>query len=203
MLNTTGSITFTNLNKYSTVAQLKDRFNIHPISNAYKLDYLDSYGDVTTATSSVFQLSARFNNLTSYYNLQTSVNVGTNTQIVPYVSNYQFSGGVSYSISTTGTTYSFANGVSASNTLTPVAGLLGLPGFGGDGSPAISAKLQLPIGINYDNLGNLYIADSLNRRIRKVDDLCYYRGRAYRCWSTLLIRPICLHASVDSWRSIR
>ena len=88
---------------------------------------------------------------------------------MPYVSNYQFSGGVSYSISTTGTTYSFANGVSASNTLTPVAGLLGLPGFGGDGSPAISAKLQLPIGINYDNLGNLYIADSSNRRIRKVN----------------------------------
>ena len=168
LLNTLSNVTLTNLNKYTNVAELKGRFNEHPISNAYKLDYLDSYGDVTTATSSVFQLSARFNNLTSYYNLQTSVNVGTNTQIVPYVSNYQFSGGVSYSISTTGTTYSFANGVSASNTLTPVAGLPGLPGFGGDGSPAISAKLQLPIGINYDNLGNLYIADSLNRRIRKV-----------------------------------
>ena len=104
LLNTLSNVTLTNLNKCTNVAELKGRFNEHPISNAYKLDYLDSYGDVTTATSSVFQLSARFNNLTSYYNLQTSVNVGTNTQIIPYISNYQFSGGVSYSSSTTGTT---------------------------------------------------------------------------------------------------
>ena len=168
LLSTTNNVTLTNLNIYTSVSQLKDRFNTHPISNAYKLDYLNSYGDVTTATSSVFQLSARFNNLTSYYNLQTSVSVATNTQMIPYVSSYQFSGGVSYSISTTGTTYSFANGVSASNTVYPVAGS-GASGFSGDGFPAISAKLQLPLGINYDNLGNLYIADNGNKRLRKVD----------------------------------
>jgi len=167
LLSTTGNITLTNLNKYSTVAQLKDRFNTHPISNAYKLDYLDSFGNVTTATSSVFQLSARFNTLTSYYNLQTSINVSANTQIVPATSTYQFSGGVSYSTVTTGTTSFFLGGISASNTITPIAGS-GVPGLL-DGVPAISGRLDGPIGISYDMFGNLYIADNENFRIRRVD----------------------------------
>ena len=76
--STSDIIKIKNLNKYTTKAELKERFNSHPISNAYRLDYVDSYGNVTSATSSVFQLSARFNNLTSYYNLQTSVAVGDN-----------------------------------------------------------------------------------------------------------------------------
>jgi hypothetical protein len=80
LLNISSNFTLTNLNKYTSVGQLKDRFNNHPISNAYKLDYVDSYSNVTSSTSSVFQLSARFNNLTSYYNLQTSVIVDS----VPY-----------------------------------------------------------------------------------------------------------------------
>ena len=80
LLNIPNNVTLTNLNKYTSVGQLKDRFNNHPISNAYKLDYLDSYGNVTSSTSSVFQLSARFNDLTSYYNLQTSVIVDS----IPY-----------------------------------------------------------------------------------------------------------------------
>ena len=169
LLNTSNDVILTNLNKYTNVTELKDRFNTHPISNAYKLDYLDSYGNISTATSSVFQLSARFNNLTSYYNLQTSVSVGTNTQIVPYVSNYQFSGGVSYSVVTTGTTYSFSGGISASNVLYPVAGQLGIAGFAGDGLLATSARLSLPRGLSYDNIGNLYIADDSNKRVRRVN----------------------------------
>jgi VCBS repeat-containing protein len=39
----------------------------------------------------------------------------------------------------------------------------------GDGGPADSAGLYLPFGIAVDNTGNLYIADSYNNRIRKVD----------------------------------
>jgi hypothetical protein len=88
LLNTSSDVKLTNLNKYTNVDDLKDRFNEHPISNAYKLDYLDSYGDVTTSTSSVFQLSARFNNLTSYYNLQTSIIVDTNTYDMVYTNNF-------------------------------------------------------------------------------------------------------------------
>ena len=41
-------------------------------------------------------------------------------------------------------------------------------GFTGDGSPATNARLSSPIQIALDSSGNLYIADSLNNRIRKV-----------------------------------
>ena len=47
---------------------------------------------------------------------------------------------------------------------------LGLPGsFTGDGGPALSAQLNRPSNIAFDNEGNLYIADTNNNRIRKVD----------------------------------
>jgi uncharacterized protein (TIGR03437 family) len=42
--------------------------------------------------------------------------------------------------------------------------------FGGDGGPATSAQLYRPQGICRDAAGNLYIADSGNRRVRKVDN---------------------------------
>ena len=45
----------------------------------------------------------------------------------------------------------------------------GASGFSGDGGPATQAKLNDPKGIVYDAAGNLYIADTSNDRIRKVD----------------------------------
>ena len=44
----------------------------------------------------------------------------------------------------------------------------GTPGFSGDGSTATNAELNSPTGVAVDSAGNLYVADSLNRRIRKV-----------------------------------
>jgi trimeric autotransporter adhesin len=44
----------------------------------------------------------------------------------------------------------------------------GTPGFAGDGGPATSAELNQPTGVFVDSQGNLYIADNLNNRVRKV-----------------------------------
>jgi sugar lactone lactonase YvrE len=57
--------------------------------------------------------------------------------------------------------------VSASGIITTVVGY-GYSGFKGDGGPATSAQLQNPFGLAVDSAGNLFIADTMNRRIRKV-----------------------------------
>ena len=44
----------------------------------------------------------------------------------------------------------------------------GSPGYSGDGGRATQAQLNGPIGLALDAAGNLYIADTLNHRIRKV-----------------------------------
>lgn len=45
----------------------------------------------------------------------------------------------------------------------------GEAGYSGDGGPALSAPLHAPGGLAFDNEGNLYIADTLNQRIRRVN----------------------------------
>jgi streptogramin lyase len=52
--------------------------------------------------------------------------------------------------------------------MTTVAGN-GTPGYSGDGGRAASAKLNEPTGLALDAKGNLYIADSANNVIRRVD----------------------------------
>ena len=51
--------------------------------------------------------------------------------------------------------------------ITTVAGN-GIAAFAGDDGPAASASINAPNGVSVDNSGNLYIADSVNNRIRKV-----------------------------------
>jgi cysteine-rich repeat protein len=57
--------------------------------------------------------------------------------------------------------------VSQGNLLTVVG--TGEPGYAGDGGPAASARLDNPQGIVVDGLGNIFIADSDNHVIRRVD----------------------------------
>lgn len=45
----------------------------------------------------------------------------------------------------------------------------GTAGFSGDGEAATDARIRRPAGVMVDGSANLYIADSLNRRIRQVD----------------------------------
>ena len=42
-------------------------------------------------------------------------------------------------------------------------------GYSGDGGPAISAQVNEPLGTAVDPSGNIYIADTGNNRIRRVD----------------------------------
>ena len=54
------------------------------------------------------------------------------------------------------------------NTITTVAGN-GIAGFTGDNNLATQTELNHPSSIAFDAAGNLFIADQLNNRIRKVD----------------------------------
>lgn len=58
--------------------------------------------------------------------------------------------------------------VNAAGTLSAYAGN-GINGFSGDGGPAAQAQLSFPQGLAIDSSNNLFIADSNNNRIRRVD----------------------------------
>ena len=58
--------------------------------------------------------------------------------------------------------------VDASGTATLIAGTR-RPGYGGDGGPAVEAQLNFPAGLAVDHAGNVYIADTGNHRIRRID----------------------------------
>jgi sugar lactone lactonase YvrE len=55
-----------------------------------------------------------------------------------------------------------------SGILTTIAGT-GAPGFSGDNGPATSAQLDLPTALALDPQNNLYLADTRNHRIRRID----------------------------------
>lgn len=108
---------------------------------------------------------------------------------VYFIDNYS-NGGTSYprirEISTAGTIATIAGGPAA--------------GYSGDGGPATSAQLgQLPGGVATDSRGNVYIADSLNCRIREVsggiintiagNGTCAYAGDGGFATSGELSRP--------------
>jgi sugar lactone lactonase YvrE len=57
--------------------------------------------------------------------------------------------------------------IAADGIITTVAGN-GSRGFSGDGGPASLARLNTPTAVAFDSVGNLFIADTLNHRIREV-----------------------------------
>ncbi|HXC03409.1 MAG TPA: hypothetical protein VNZ86_01580, partial [Bacteroidia bacterium] len=57
--------------------------------------------------------------------------------------------------------------VNTSGTISTIAGT-GTAGFSGDGGPATAAELNAPCSVAVDHLGNVYISDQGNNRIRKI-----------------------------------
>lgn len=56
----------------------------------------------------------------------------------------------------------------ATGFITTVAGI-GTAGFSGDGGPATAAQLNSPVAVILDAAGNIYISDTFNNRIRRID----------------------------------
>jgi uncharacterized repeat protein (TIGR01451 family) len=76
--------------------------------------------------------------------------------------------------------------VAADGTIATFAGT-GVTGFFGDGSGATGAQLNAPQGLALDASGNLYIADTNNFRVRKVDgsgNITTVAGNGKCCSST-------------------
>ncbi|HLF41008.1 MAG TPA: NHL repeat-containing protein [Acidimicrobiia bacterium] len=74
--------------------------------------------------------------------------------------------------------------VDTSGIITTAAGT-GRAAFSGDGGPAFKAALNLPRGIAVDGSGMLFIADSMNQRIRRVDNdgvITTVAGRGTPCY---------------------
>jgi uncharacterized protein (TIGR03437 family) len=96
--------------------------------------------------------------------------VGTNWLYIDAV-NFEGPSGLMFSatINTTdvNTPASFPYG--QAYTIYTVAGN-GTGGFSGDGGPATSAELHQPQGVAVDSAGNVYIADQINNRIRKLSN---------------------------------
>lgn len=78
--NSNTTLTITNLNKYQTVSELNDRFNLHPISKGYEMNY--------STFSNTVSVSPKFNNYTSYYNLATNVKVTGDLYTMSYTEGF-------------------------------------------------------------------------------------------------------------------
>jgi uncharacterized protein (TIGR03437 family) len=57
--------------------------------------------------------------------------------------------------------------ITPSGIISTIAGT-GVQGFSGDGGPAVDAQLNGEFGVSLDLRGNVYIADSINNRIREI-----------------------------------
>jgi hypothetical protein len=88
--------------------------------------------------------------------------------------NAKFNGPTAIAFDGSGNTYiaDFNNNrirmVNSAGVISTFAGT-GVAGFGGDGGLATSAQLNLPAGVAVDALGNVFISEASNSRIRKVN----------------------------------
>ena len=97
--------------------------------------------------------------------------------------------------------------IDPSGIITTVAGT-GWKGYSGDGDLATQAQLNDPTGVALDAVGNLYIADRVNHRIRKVGlsgvittiagtVLAGFNGDGFLATATQLLYPISVAFDAD------
>lgn len=71
-------INFNNLNKSKTYSELVEKFNTHPISIGYNLNY----------DNSNLSINSKFNNYTSYYNLALNVDYNSISNLMEYTTSF-------------------------------------------------------------------------------------------------------------------
>ena len=123
-------------------------------ANNHRVRRVDPSGIITTAAGNGVCCSA-----TGDGGAATSAGIGT-----PYGLAVDSSG----NLYLTDALNNLVRMVDANGNISTVAGN-GVQGFSGDNGPATSARLNVPHGIAVDTAGNLFIADTDNERIRKVD----------------------------------
>jgi sugar lactone lactonase YvrE len=93
--------------------------------------------------------------------------VGANGDL--YIADYENSR-IRMIAASTGIVTTVAGSGACSAAPAPFAGVTACQsGFAGDGGPAVNASLNYASSVALDSQGNLYIADTMNHRIRKVD----------------------------------
>ncbi len=140
----------------------------------------DSSGNVyiaDTASKRVRKVTASTRNIATYAGGGAPGNIAEGARATSAGFSFAANSHTGLAVDTEGNLYIADSGtnrvrkVSTAGVITTVAGAGGLgdPGFSGDGGPAAAAKLQAPSGVALDSQGNVYIADTGNGRIRKVD----------------------------------
>jgi uncharacterized protein (TIGR03437 family) len=140
----------------------------------------DGFGNVyiaDTASKRVRKVTASTGNIATYAGGGAPGNIAEGGAAISAGFTFPANSHIGLAVDTDGNLYIADSGtnrvrkVSTAGMITTVAGAGGLgdPGFSGDGGPATAAKLQAPTGVALDSRRNIYIADTGNGRIRKVD----------------------------------
>lgn len=101
--------------------------------------------------------------------------VDTKGKISTFASNPNFSGLGHIALDSANNLYVADNGACVVWKITPAAtvsvfaGVVNVCGYNADNIAATAAQLNTPYGVAFDNFGDLYIADSSNNRVRRVD----------------------------------
>ena len=78
LFNSVGSIKVKNLNKYTSIDNLIEKFNYHPLANAYS----------ATQSNGIFSVDPKFNSVTSYYNLGAKFKFNGLTSTMSYTDGF-------------------------------------------------------------------------------------------------------------------